>query len=336
MQNNEKKKKLKNTDSPKNTNESSASQENKAPTKPDEESTFPIVGMGASAGGLEAIEKFFSNMPHDSGLSFVIVMHFDPKAKSVMPDILKKYTKMEVFQVEDGMKVEPNRVYIIPPNRDMAILHRTLHLYEPVVSKGIRHPIDFFFRSLADDMKEKAICIILSGTGTEGTLGLKAIKGEGGMVMVQNIESAAYDGMPRSAIATGLVDYTLSPEKMPEQLVRYVNQFYVRKIAKPEIIVTEQITNYLKKIIILIRTQTGIDFSQYKQSTLIRRIERRMSIHQIENISDYVRYLQENKPESQILYKKFLIGVTSFFRDPAAFDVLKEEIIPEILNLNSA
>ena len=209
-------------------------QENKSSIKADEESTFPIVGIGASAGGLEALEKFFINMPHDSDMSFAIVMHFDPTAKSVMADILKGYTKMEVFQVEDGMKVEPNSVYIIPPNRDMAILHKTLHLYEPVVSKGIRHPIDFFFRSLADDLKEKAICIILSGTGTEGTLGLKTIKGEGGMVMVQSIESAAYDGMPRSAIATELVDYILSPEKMPEQLVSYVNQFYANKIAKPE------------------------------------------------------------------------------------------------------
>ncbi len=306
--------------------------ENTAPIV--EESTFPIVGMGASAGGLEALEKFFSNMPHDSGIAFVIIMHFDPSAKSVMADILKAYTKMEVFQVEDGMKVEPNRVYIIPPNRDMAILHRTLHLYEPIVSKGIRHPIDFFFRSLADDQKENSICIILSGTGTEGTLGLKAIKGEGGMVMVESMESAAYDGMPRSAIATGLVDYILSPEKMPRQLVSYVNQFYAKKI-KPEIIVTEHIVNYLKKIIILIRTLTGIDFSPYKQSTIIRRIERRMSLHQIKNISDYVRYLQENQPEIQILHKEFLIGVTSFFRDPAVFEVLKEKVLPEILKNNS-
>ncbi len=343
MQKTEKKKKSKNNietnsttrkkpDSIKDTNEStSPARENRAPVKPDEESTFPIVGMGASAGGLEAIENFFSNMLHDSGMAFVIVMHFDPTAKSVMADILKGYTKMEVFQVEDGMKVEPNRVYIIPPNRDMAILHRTLHLYEPVVSKGIRHPIDFFFRSLADDLKENAISIILSGTGTEGTLGLKAIKGEGGMVMVQSMESAAYDGMPRSAIATGLVDYILPPEKMPEQLVSYVNQFYAKKITKPEIILTEQIVNYLKKIIILIRNQTGVDFSQYKQSTLIRRIERRMSLHQIKNISDYVRYLQENQPEIQILHKEFLIGVTSFFRDSASFGVLKEKILPEIL-----
>ncbi len=301
----------------------------------DEESAFPIVGIGASAGGLEALEKFFSNMPHDSGISFVIVMHFDPTAKSVMADILKGYTKMEVCQVEDGMKVEPNCVYIIPPNKDMAILHRTLHLYEPAVSKGIRHPIDFFFRSLADDLKENAICIIFSGTGTEGTLGLKAIKGEGGMVMVQSMESAAYDGMPRSAIATGLADYILSPEKIPEQLVSYVKQFYAKKITKPERIVTEQTVNYLQKIIILIRTQTGIDFSAYKQSTLIRRIERRMSLHQIKNISDYVRYLQENQPEIQILHKEFLIGVTSFFRDPASFRTLKEKLIPEILKNKS-
>lgn len=346
MQETEKKKKLKNNiemnstqkkpDSLKNTNESTSPlQKNGASIKPDEESAFPIVGIGASAGGLEALGKIFSSMPTDSGMAFVIVMHFDPTAKSVMADILKRYTKMEVFQVEDEMKVEPNHVYIIPPNKDMAVLHRTLHLYEAIVSKGIRHPIDFFFRSLADDQNENAICIILSGTGTEGTLGLKAIKGEGGMVMVQSMESAAYDGMPRSAIATGLADYILPPEKMPEQLVSYVKQFYARKITKPERIVTEQTVNYLQKIIILIRTQTGIDFSAYKHSTLIRRIERRMSLHQIENISDYVRYLQENQPEIQILHKEFLIGVTSFFRDSAAFEVLKEKVLPEILKNKS-
>ncbi len=301
-------------------------------TKSDEESIFPIVGIGASAGGLEALEKFFNNMSPDSGISFVIIMHFDPKAKSVMADILKSYTKMEIFQVEDGMKIWPNSVYIIPPNKDMAILHNALHLYEPATIKGIRHPIDFFFRSLADDRKENAICIVLSGTGTEGTLGLRSIKGEGGMVMVQSMESAAYDGMPRSAIATGLVDYILSPEKMPEQLINYVNQFYIKIITKPA---NEQIVNYLRKIIILIRTQTDVDFSAYKQSTLIRRIERRMSLHQIENISDYVRYLQENQSEIHILYKEFLIRVTSFFRDAAAFEVLKENVVPEILKNKS-
>ncbi|NJD52508.1 MAG: PAS domain-containing protein [Candidatus Methanoperedens sp.] len=295
----------------------------------DEEGIFPIVGIGASAGGLDALEKFFTNMPSDSRVAFVVVMHFDPTGKSIMADILKKYTNMEVFQVDDGMRIRQNCVYIIPPNKDMAILHRTLHLYEPVVHRGVRHPIDFFFRSLSDDQKEYAICIVLSGTGTEGTLGLRAIKGEGGAVMVQSIESAAYDGMPRSAIATGLVDFILPPEKMPEQLLNYVKQFYATGI-RPEKIVSEQITNYLQKIIILIRNQTGLDFSQYKQSTLIRRIDRRMNLHQISRISDYVRYLQENPAEIQILHKEFLIGVTSFFREPEAFKALKEEVVPEI------
>ncbi|NJD53664.1 MAG: PAS domain-containing protein [Candidatus Methanoperedens sp.] len=316
------------------TNSTSPAHENIVAIKQDQESqesAFPVVGMGASAGGLEALEKFFSNMPIDSGMAFVIVVHFYPTAKSVMAEILKRYTKMEVFQVEDGMKIEPNRVYIIPPNKDMAILQRTLHLYDPVVSRGIRHPIDFFFQSLADDQKENAICIILSGAGTEGTLGLKAIKGEGGMVMVQSMESAEYDGMPRSAIATGLVDYILSPEKIPEQLVSYVNQFYDTKLLKPERIVTEQIANYLQKIIILVKNQTEIDFSAYKKNTIIRRIERRMSLHQIGNMSDYVHYLQENQAEVQTLCKEFFIGVTSFFRDPAAFGALKEKVIPEIL-----
>ncbi|NJD52507.1 MAG: PAS domain-containing protein [Candidatus Methanoperedens sp.] len=298
--------------------------------KQDEKETFPIVGIGASAGGLEALEKFFANMPSDSEIAFIIVMHFDPKAKSVMPDILKRYTKMEVFQVEDGMKVRQNCVYIIPPNKDMAILHGILHLYEPIVHRGVRHPIDFFFRSLADDQKEKAICIILSGTGTEGTLGLKAIKGEGGMVIVQNIESALYDGMPRSAIATELVDFILPPEKIPEQLLNYVKQFYATGI-RPAKVISEQIASHLQKIIILVRDNTGLDFSHYKQGTLIRRIERRMNLHQIDKIADYVHYLQENQPEIYILYKEFLIGVTSFFRDPDAFENLKKNSIPEVL-----
>jgi two-component system CheB/CheR fusion protein len=294
---------------------------------PDED--FPIVGMGASAGGLEALEKFFENMPHDSGIAFVIVMHFDPASKSLMSEILKRYSKMEVVQVEEGMKVEPDHVYIIPPNKDMAILRGFLHLLEPVVSKGIRHPIDFFFRSLADDKREKSICIILSGTGTEGTLGLKAVKGEDGMVIVQDVKSAAYDGMPASAIATGLADYILPPEKMPEQLIKYVKQSLIKSARKPERI--SEYTNSIQKIIILIRDKTGHDFSLYKQNTIIRKVERRMNIHQIDKISDYTRYLQENPSEIETLYKGLLIGVTKFFRDPQAYEILKKEIMPELL-----
>ncbi len=294
---------------------------------PDED--FPVVGIGASAGGLEALEKFFINMPHDSGMAFIIVMHFDPASKSLMSEILNRYTQMKAVQVEEGMKVEPNNIYIIPPNKDMAILRGVLYLLEPVVRKGIRHPIDFFLRSLADDKREKSICIILSGTGTEGTLGLKAVKGEDGIVMVQDVKSAAYDGMPASAIATGLADYILPPEKMPEQLIKYLKQSSIRGARIREN--TSGYDNFLQKIIILIRDKTGHDFSLYKQSTITRNVERRMNIHQIDNISDYIRYLQENPPEIDTLYKGLLIGVTKFFRDPIAYDILKKEILPELL-----
>jgi two-component system CheB/CheR fusion protein len=184
---------------------------------------FPIVGIGASAGGLAAFEKFFANMPADteSGMAFVLVQHLAPDHKSILTDLIKRYTRMEVYEVHDGIKVMPNCAYIIPPNRDMAFLHGELYLSKPLMARGLRLPIDFFFRSLAQDQREHAICIVLSGSGSDGTLGLRAVKGEGGMVMVQNPESAEYDGMPRSAIATGLVDYVLPPDEMPSQLIAY-------------------------------------------------------------------------------------------------------------------
>ena len=185
---------------------------------------YPIVGIGASAGGLGAFEAFFSAMPDgsDPGMAFVLVQHLAPDHKSILSDLVKRYTQMRVFEVEDGMTVEPNCAYIIPPNRDMAFLDGTLQLLEPSAPRGLRLPIDFFFRSLAQDQHERAIGIVLSGTGSDGTLGVRAIKGEGGMVMAQNPESTEYDGMPRSAIATGLVDYVLPPAEMPAQLIAYV------------------------------------------------------------------------------------------------------------------
>lgn len=292
------------------------------------DNVVPIVGIGASAGGLEAIEKFFTNMPYDSGMAFVIIMHFDPTSKSVMVEIMKRYTKMEVQQAKDGMKIHQDSVYIIPPNKDLAVLHGTLRLLEPTVSKGIRHPIDFFFRSLAEDCKERAICIILSGTGTEGALGLKAIKGKGGMVMVQDIASAAYDGMPSSAIATGFADYILPPEKMPEQLQNYIKQPYIKGVSKAP---SKQKAAPYQNIFVLIRDRTGHDFSLYKESTINRRIERRMNIHQITELSEYTRYLSENPSECDVLFKELLIGVTSFFRNPDVFEILTTKIVPGML-----
>ncbi len=291
---------------------------------------FPIVGIGASAGGLAAFEAFFSGMPAetDPGMAFVLVQHLAPDHKSILSDLIRRYTRMQVFEVEDGIKVKPNCAYIIPPNRDMAFLNGTLQLLEPSAPRGQRLPIDFFFRSLAHDQRERAICIVLSGTGSDGTLGVRAIKGEGGMVMVQNPGSTEFDGMPRSAIATGLVDYELPPAEMPAQLIAYITHAFSKPPRTASSAPAPKIENALKKISILLRAHTGHDFSQYKSSTINRRIERRMAVHQIEKLDGYVRFLQQNPAEVEALFRDLLIGVTSFFRDPEAFKALEEKIIP--------
>jgi two-component system CheB/CheR fusion protein len=292
---------------------------------------FPIVGIGASAGGLAAFEAFFSAMPADteSGMAFVLVQHLSPDHKSILADLVKRYARMQVYEVEDGMEVKPNCAYIIPPNRDMAFLNGTLQLLEPAAPHGLRLPIDFFFRSLAQDQRERGICIVFSGSGSDGTLGVRAIKGEGGMVIVQNPDSAEYDGMPRSAIATGLVDYVLPPAEMPAQLIAYVNHAFgktPRRVSAP----TPKGDESLKKICILLRDQTGHDFSQYKENTIVRRIERRMALHQIEHPDAYLRYLRKTPVEAEALFRDLLIGVTNFFRDPEAFGALQALVIPHL------
>jgi two-component system CheB/CheR fusion protein len=292
---------------------------------------FPIVGIGASAGGLAAFEAFFSGMPADTDpdMAFVLVQHLAPDHKSILSELVKRYTRMEVFQVADGMAVKPNCAYIIPPNRDMAFLNGTLQLLEPAAPRGQRLPIDFFFRSLAQDQHERAICIVFSGTGSDGTQGLRAIKGEGGMAMVQEPKSTEYDGMPRSAIATGLVDYVLPPAEMPAQLIAYAAHVF-GKTSLPASPPAPKVEDALKKIFLLLRAQTGHDFSQYKQSTFGRRIKRRMAVHQIERLDDYVRYLQKTPAEVESLFRDLLIGVTSFFRDTQAFGALQEQAIPRL------
>ena len=293
--------------------------------------SFPIVGIGASAGGLAAFEAFFAGMPAttEPGMAFVLVQHLAPDHKSILTDLIRRYTRMQVFEVEDGMVVQPNCAYIIPPNCDMAFLNGVLQLLEPAAPRGQRLPIDFFFRSLAQDQHERAIGIVLSGTGSDGTLGVRAIKAEAGMIMAQSPDSTEFDGMPRSAIATGLVDYELSPAEMPAQLIAYANHAY-GKLPRIPLSSPFQAENALKKIFVLLRSQTSHDFSLYKPSTIHRRIERRMAVHQIEIIDEYVKYLQLNRPEVQALFRDLLIGVTSFFRDPEVFQVLETEIIPKL------
>lgn len=292
---------------------------------------FPVVGIGASAGGLAAFEAFFSGLPadRDPGMAFVLVQHLAPEHKSLLAELIGRCTRLPVVEVTDGMAVQANRVYIIPPGHDMAFLNGTLQLLDPSAARGQRLPIDFFFRSLAQDQHERAIGIVLSGTASDGTLGVRAIKGEGGMVMAQNPESTEYDGMPASAIATGLVDYVLPPAEMPAQLMAYAVHAF-GKPRQPASAPAAKSDSTLRKIFIVLRAQTGHDFSQYKPNTILRRIERRMAVHQIDVIERYLRYLQQTPVEVEALFRDMLIGVTQFFRDPEAFKALEHEVIPKI------
>lgn len=293
-----------------------------------EQAEFPIVGIGASAGGLEALEQFFRNTPKNNGMAFVIIQHLDPTHIGIMPELLQRITSMKVFQASDMLKVEPNCLYVIPPNKSMSLLNGALHLFDPVESRGLRLPIDIFFRSLADDRCEKSIGIILSGMGADGSLGLKAIKEKHGLVLVQSPTSAKFDGMPRSAIETVTADIVAPVEELPLKLMSLLK--FIPSIEKYSEIEKNNIGS-LDKIIILIREKSGNDFSLYKKTTLLRRIERRMSIHQINRIQSYVRYLQTNPKEVEILFKELLIGVTSFFRDPALWEKLKESVFPDLI-----
>ena len=283
---------------------------------------FPIVGMGASAGGLEAFGQFFQQVLPNSGMAFVLVSHLDPSHESILTEILQRSTRMPVIEVTDQMKVEADHVYVIPPNRDMAIFHGVLQLSVPEQPRGQRMPIDAFLRSLAEDQGEQAVGIVLSGTGTDGTLGLRAILGAGGVSLVQEPSSAKYDGMPSSAIAAGYATQVLTVDKMPQALLSGPRTQSV-PMAAPVI-------SGIHKILMQLRSATGHDFSQYKKSTIGRRIERRMSMHNIESLDVYARYLKEHPGEVSRLFKELLINVTNFFRDPDAFDALKLEVLPQL------
>jgi two-component system CheB/CheR fusion protein len=285
---------------------------------------FPIVGLGASAGGLEAFEHFFRNVPPGIGMAFVLVPHLDPGHASILTEILQRSTAMPVAEAQDSMPVAPNGVYVIPPNRDMAIFHGVIQLSVPAQPRGHRMPIDAFLRSLAEDQGERAIGVILSGTGTDGTLGLRAILGAGGVSFVQDPATAKYDGMPLSAIQAGYATYVLPVGKMPEAMHTGARNLAVSQESPPTG------GSSLDRILMMLRSGTGNDFSQYKKTTIGRRIARRMSLHDIENTEVYARYLSEHPPEVQSLFKELLINVTSFFRDPEAFAALKNDVLPQM------
>ncbi len=295
------------------------------------DSVFPVVGIGASAGGLASIESFFKSFPADSeiNMSFVIIQHLDPNHKSILTDLISQYTSMNVNAAKEGVRIKPNSVYVIPPNYDLSILNKTLHLEKRNLQHTLHLPIDYFFRTLAEDQHENAIGIVLSGTGTDGTLGIKAIKGEGGIAIAETTETAAYDGMPQSALSTGMIDFVLPPDEIPNKLLSYTSRIYKDRIpTKP--VIAPKTEETLKQILTLLRSQTGHDFSDYKRNTINRRVERRMVINQIDSINDYYLFLKQNSVEIETLFKELLINVTNFFRDKPAFESFNEKIIPEL------
>ena len=295
---------------------------------------LPVAGLVASAGGLDAFKKFFAAMPADSGIAFVLIPHLDPTHESLMVELLTRHTSMPVVEAAEGMAVEANRVYIIPPNKNMTIAGGVLRLTGPVERGSWQTSIDLFLRSLADDQLEKAICIILSGTGSHGTLGLKAVKAAGGMAMVQDPKTAASPGMPESAIATGLADHVLPVEQMPEALVKYVQHFHVN--GGRVVAAVDETPDHLNQLLALLRARTKFDFRGYRKKMLARRLERRMGLSHFENVADYLAHLREHPEEVKQLARDLLISVTRFFRDPDAFSTLETEVIAPLIRAKDA
>ena len=273
-------------------------------------------------------------MPPDSGMAFVLIPHLDPTHASLMVELLSRQTAMKVSEVEEGIPVEPNCVYVIPPNKDLLIALGRLHLAETTEIRGLQTAIDPFFRSLAEDQQEKSIGIVLSGTGSHGTPGLKEIKLAGGMTMAQDAETAEYDQMPQSAIDAGIVDYVLPPEKMPEALIKYIRQPYLKQ--SEAISAVEAAADIISAILDMLKDRTGYDFRCYRKNMLLRRVQRRMGLRHLGAVSDYVAFLHEHPDEVTALFKDLLIGVTSFFREREAFRVLKQQVIPELVERQTA
>jgi len=289
---------------------------------------FPIVCIGASAGGLDAFEQFLGNVPENSGMAYIIIQHLDPTQQGMLPELLQRISKMSVSQVKDNMTVKPNNVYVIPPNKSMSILQGILHLSDPIETRGLRLPIDFFLLSLADDQKEYGVAVILSGMGSDGSAGVRALKDKNGIVVVQEPSDAKYDSMPRNAMDAASVDIMAPANELPVKILGYLKQTHV-VASDTDIEIKDQ--SALDKIIIILRAQTGNDFTLYKKNTIYRRIERRMDVHKIDKIASYVGFLQENPKEVDILFKELLIGVTNFFRDPEVWKMLGETVLPDII-----
>jgi two-component system CheB/CheR fusion protein len=285
--------------------------------------TFPIIAIGGSAGSFHAFEKFFLHMPSNSGMAFIIIMHLERSTNVSVSSLLQQTTSMNIIEATDGMTVEPDHVYVIPPNRDMGIHKGQLLLFNASRSKGAHMSIDYFLQSLSEDQWNHAVAIVFSGMGADGETGVRMIKEKLGMVMVQDPETAEYSSMPSASIKTNMVDYILAPEEMPAKLIQYLNHPALREPIADEFVSERNNQTHVQKILMLLRSSTGHDFSLYKKNTIIRRIERRIAFHQLPDYVHYVNYMRENPHEIEMLFNELLIGVTKFFRDSSAFEILK-------------
>jgi two-component system, chemotaxis family, CheB/CheR fusion protein len=292
---------------------------------------FLIAAVGASAGGIEAFSELMRNLPTDTGMAFVLIQHLDPKHHSILTELLSKETSMPVREVTDGMRVEPNHVYVIPPNATMSLSNHTLHIGPRGEVRGAHMSIDHFMRKLAEEQGNRAIGVILSGSGTDGTLGLAEIQAQGGVTFAQDEHTAKYDSMPRSAVAHGCVDYILAPKGIARELSRIARHPYVRRDGAEAAEVPATDHSGLNMIFQLLRRSTGVDFTHYRQTTILRRIQRRMVVHKIDRLPEYLKYIQSNPSEIKALYQDMLINVTSFFRNPGVFEAMKTEVFERIL-----
>lgn len=291
-----------------------------------------VVGIGASAGGLTAFKKFFANMPVDNGMAFVLVQHLDPHHDSLLVALIANQTGMKVVEASDGAQLCANSIFIIPPDATLTIKGGVLQLTKPAPPRELRHPIDTFFLSLAEDQGENAVCIVLAGTGNDGTFGLKAVKESGGLTMAQaEYDDHAMVGMPGSAAATGLVDLVLPVESMPGRLIAHRAHLIEVAQRKDASGTRTDATEHLAAISAILRNEIGQDFGQYKESTLVRRVQRRMQVLQIDSVPEFIARLEKEPREVEALFRDILIGVTQFFRDAAAFEALQTAVIPKLL-----
>ena len=295
--------------------------------------SFPVIGIGASAGGLEACSQVFAELPADLNAALIVVMHLDPHHASVLPDLLGANSKLSVVHVTDGMPIEPNRAFVIPPNSRLGIVEGKLRLMPRPADRSQFKPVDFFFRTLAAYAQDRAIGIVLSGTDADGAVGLRDIKGIGGITIAQDPNTAKYDGMPRAAIQTGMVDLVLQPHEVARELVHIARHPYVApvqfaKTGKNPGEADEQ----LQKIFLMLREATGVDFSHYKLATIRRRLERRMVLHKTDSVDHYIKFLHRDPSEVRALYQDLLIHVTRFFRDPESFELLAGKVFPQLVS----